>query len=305
MPHAPQILVSGLVNIETTLRIDGFPLPYYPVTYPFHGVHSSVSGVGVNIAKALTRLGAGVRFLSIIGKDQMGTFARHDLSDNGISVEYLVPLLAETAQSVILYDSNGRRQIHVDLKDIQETEYPEAVYKKAIALSDFCCLCNINFSRRILHFAQEAGKPIATDVHVLSDPADTYNHDFMANSEILFLSNERLWASPEECAAELMSRYSGILILVIGLGCEGALLLERGRLCMRVPALTVRPIINTIGAGDALFSSFVYSYANGLSPIESLKRAILFASYKIGEKGAAEGFLTSSELNALYQEKNP
>ncbi len=30
-----QILVSGLINIETTLRVDGFPLPYAPVHYPF------------------------------------------------------------------------------------------------------------------------------------------------------------------------------------------------------------------------------------------------------------------------------
>jgi len=46
----PNILVSGLINIETTLRVDGFPIAYNPVNYPFFGVNSSVSGVGYNIA---------------------------------------------------------------------------------------------------------------------------------------------------------------------------------------------------------------------------------------------------------------
>ena len=52
-----QILVSGLINIETTLKVDSFPLEYKPVRYPFFGIQSTVSGVGYNIAKALTMVG--------------------------------------------------------------------------------------------------------------------------------------------------------------------------------------------------------------------------------------------------------
>jgi hypothetical protein len=32
----------------------------------------------------------------------------------------------------------------------------------------------------------------------------------------------------------------------------------------------------------------------------ALRRALVFASYKIGEKGAAEGFLTEAELETQY-----
>ena len=52
-----RLLVSGLINIETTLRVDGFPINYTPVRYPFHGVDVTISGVGFNVAKALTTLG--------------------------------------------------------------------------------------------------------------------------------------------------------------------------------------------------------------------------------------------------------
>src|SRR5512145_1431450 len=119
------ILISGLINIETTLRIAEFPLVYNPVNYPFNGIQSSVSGVGYNLSKALTRLGNQVEFLSLIGRDEFAAdVVRKTLAQDGISDRYVLSLVKHTAQSVILYAGNGQRQIHVDLKDIQETSYP-------------------------------------------------------------------------------------------------------------------------------------------------------------------------------------
>ena len=69
-----RIFVSGLINLEVTLRVDGFPILYSPVRYPFHGVRSSVSGVGFNVAKALSTLGDEVHFASMVGADFAGEF---------------------------------------------------------------------------------------------------------------------------------------------------------------------------------------------------------------------------------------
>jgi len=41
------ILVSGHITIETTVKIDQFPIEYSPIDYKFFGVNSSVSGVGL------------------------------------------------------------------------------------------------------------------------------------------------------------------------------------------------------------------------------------------------------------------
>src|SRR5688572_19347799 len=108
------ILVSGLINLETTLQADSFPIHYVPVRYPFWGVNSAVSGVGYNIAKALHILGDDVRFLSLIGQDAAAVAVKKALEDDRIPAGYILPILQQTPQSVIIFDPEGRRQINVD-----------------------------------------------------------------------------------------------------------------------------------------------------------------------------------------------
>ena len=57
-----RFFVAGLINLETTLAVDGFPLPYFPVRYPFFGIQTTVSGVGYNITKAPEHAGQSGRF---------------------------------------------------------------------------------------------------------------------------------------------------------------------------------------------------------------------------------------------------
>lgn len=295
-----KILVSGLINIETTLKVDSFPLTYEPVRYPFWGVGSTVSGVGYNVAKALTTLGDEVSFLSLIGKDLLGEVVKTSLTQDEIPSHNILRLLDQTAQSVIIYESSGRRQIHVDLKNIQEFEFPLEHWEAALPTCDLAVLCNINFNRPFLARAQAASRAIATDIHTIHDLEDDYNGEFMAAAHILFMSNEKLPCAPEEWARRLQNRY-GTAVIVIGLGSEGALLaVNADNFMERVPAVSTRPVINTIGAGDALFSSFVHVFSETNDPYLALRKAVVFASYKIGETGAAQGFLTAVALNDLY-----
>ena len=291
-----RVFVAGLINLETTLAVDGFPIPYFPVRYPFFGVQTTVSGVGYNIAKALTTLGDSVHFASIIGKDGNADLVRKDLARDKIPDDLVLNDAEATAQSVIIYDPQGKRQIHTDLKDIQNLSFPEDRARLAIEASDLAAICNINFSRPLLAIARRAEKWIATDVHALSDLGDEYNRDYMAAAQILFLSDESLPAEPEEVARQVMGRF-GSEIVVIGLGAKGALLaVRRDDVIERVPAVSTRAVINTIGAGDALFSAFLHSFLRTRDPYTAIRTASIFASYKIGTKGAADGFLTREEL---------
>lgn len=288
-----KILVSGLLNIETTVAVRGFPINYYPIDYPFFGVNSAVSGVGYNIAKALTTLSDEVQLLSFIGSDDEGDRVMTQLSRDGIASDNVTRSLKSTPTSVVLYDPDGRRQIYCDLKDIQEQRIaPESVRLDGAAAA----ICNINFNRDLIKAAHNSGVLTATDVHVLSDIGDEYNRDFMENADVLFLSDEALPCEPQAFLRQLYDCYRN-RVIVLGMGSKGAMLLdgESGTLT-RLGACQNIKVVNTVGAGDALFAAFLHFTAKGRSPVDALMRAQVFAAIKIGSDGASNGFCTEAEV---------
>ena len=296
------ILVSGLLNTETTAAVRGFPVPYYPIDYPFFGIDTAASGVAFNISKALRTLGDRVCLVSMTGNDFAGAFVQDTLHSLDIGTDYVQTKLRQTPSSVVLYDPEGRRQIYCDLKDIQETAY--AFEPALLDGIDLVAACNINFNRPLLRLAKAAGKPIATDVHVLSDIRDDYNRGFMEFADILFLSDEGIGEDYQDFLWQLARTYNS-QIIVLGRGARGAAmyLRETDRIT-EMPAVSAGKVVNTVGAGDALFSAFVHYYAGGCGPEAALYRAQVFAAHKITVSGAANGFLTEQALTQWIEEQN-
>lgn len=302
-----KILISGLVNIETTLRINSFPIHYYPVDYPFYGIHSSVSGVAYNLAKALGTLQDSVQLFSLLGNDDEALRILNQLQKDNISTEGIMQVLSQTPVSVILYDKEGKRQIYCDLKDIQEKTLPmkNEQLETAVKECDLVVACNINFNRSLLKKAKQFGKQIATDVHVLSDLEDEFNREFMEYADILFLSDEKLPCRPEEFLYQLAKKYKN-KVIVVGRGSCGAMLYDREQNKLwQLDPVPCDNVVNTVGAGDALFSSFLHYYQKGYSTVEALVRAEAFASIKIGHNGAATGFCSEEEVEKTIVDRRP
>jgi ribokinase len=284
------ILVSGLLNTETTAAVRGFPIHYYPIDYPFFGVNTAVSGVAFNLAKALRTLGDEVQLTSMTGDDFAAAYIRDALRELDINTAHVQPKLRQTPNSVVLYDPEGKRQIYCDLKDIQETPYE--FDPSVLDGIDLVAACNINFNRPLLRLAKQAGKTIATDVHVLSNIYDEYNQEFMEQADILFLSDEMVGDDYSGFMKRLADTYP-CRIIVMGRGAKGAAMYLRDTdNITEMPAASVGTVVNTVGAGDALFSGFLHFYAKGFSPMEALRRAQVFAAHKITVSGASQGFVT-------------
>ena len=114
----------------------------------------------------------------------------------------------------------------------------------------------------------------------------------MEYADILFLSDENVGDHWREIMLELAGVYRNEMI-VLGRGAKGAAiyLREPGEL-YEMPAAHVGAVVNTVGAGDALFSGFLHFYAKGFSPLDALERAQVFASFKIAVSGASQGYVT-------------
>lgn len=293
-----KLFVSGLVNRETVVPVKSFPIQYFPIDYPFFKVNTSTAGVGFNVAKALTTLGDDVQFFSYTGNDAEGKCIDEELRENNISTEFIQKELKATASSVVLYDGAGKRQVYCDLKDVQDvkTALTDEI-QESIKRADLICACNINFSREILRYAVKHSKTIATDVHVLNDIHDAYNKEFMANVSILFLSDENVPCNEADFILQLAEEYKNLKIIVLGQGSKGASLYERiNNKIVQFQSCKPTKIVNTVGAGDALFSCFIHFYAKGKTPEECLSLAQKFAAIKIGSDGAAKGFVDEKTL---------
>ncbi|MBR4190817.1 MAG: carbohydrate kinase family protein [Kiritimatiellae bacterium] len=301
-----RILVSGLLNVETSVPVEGFPVTYVPVTYPDGTVRTAASGVALNLACALAALGDAPSVLAPVAGDAPSALVRRALAEAGIPADGLVPILPETPLSVVLHAPGGARRIYCDLKAAQSAVFPPEVARAAFAPSacpDLAILCNINYSRPLLPLARAAGVPVATDLHVVSDPDDAYDADFIRAADILFLSHEGLPCAPADFISALAAR-SPARIIVVTQGDAGATLWERatGRTTHQ-PATATRPVANTVGAGDACLAAFVHHWLRGDSPVDALLKAQLFASWKTGESGGARGFPapgTYSDLLARF-----
>ncbi len=290
-----KILVSGLINIETSVNVDHFPVEYNPIEYPFFGVSTCVSGVGYNVAKALHTLGENVDVLSLGGRDLLYEVAKATLKRGGIDSTRYYPTMEHTPTSVVLVDREGRRKIYCDLKDIQERQ---PLDEESVKLDDysFAILTNINFNRKLLKAFHDRGIPIATDVHVLSYIENEYNRDFMEYADILFFSNEGVMGHEEEFIKALYQRYHN-KIIVCGCGEKGAMMyVGNNDELYYQKAVAPKGVKSTLGAGDALFSAFIYFYKKGEKLQKCLQNAVIFAGLKISESGGSNGFVSEKEL---------
>lgn len=291
-----KIIVSGLLNIETTLDAEKFPIEYCPIEYRFFGINSYVSGVGTNISFALKKLSNEVRVLSLTGDDLYRGVILNEFNEKEIRTNGILPIIKATPVSLVLYDKDGKRKIYCDLKNIQENEYPLKMAIEYLYDCDIAVLCNINFNRGLLKAARELNKTIATDVHVLSNLDDEYNKDFLRYSQIVFLSDEGIQGDKKQFLSLMKDKYD-MEIIVLGCGKDGALMYVRqDDRFYKMDSVKNDNTVNTVGAGDALFSGFINFYAKGFSPLECLKRAQVFASAKISFDGASQGFIDEDEI---------
>lgn len=295
-----KIFIIGLTNVEVTCPINEFPIEYSPINFMEFGISSTVSGVGYNLTKAFKTLGDEVNLCTMVGLDANGQVITEEIEKLEIATDGVIKNLKESFASIILYDNQGRRRIFCDLKDLQKQVFPIDIAEKKLKQSSIAILCNTNISRPYLKLAKELNIPIVTDVHVIESIDDEYHKEFLQYADILFMSNEKINETPEEFVIELSKKYMS-KIIVVGLGNEGALLYVReDNFLGRFPAVTIFPVVNTVGAGDSLLTAFVHFYAKDYNPYEAIKKAQIFAANKIRFNGGASGFIEESEVLDQY-----
>lgn len=295
-----KILVSGVVNLETSIKIEEFPINYNSLNFVNDRISSNLGGVGFNITKALSTLGSNSYFFTLTSNDTVGNFIESQLSFENIEHKRL-NILSGTPQSVVIYDKFGNRQINTDLKDIHlQNTIENEIIEKILKDIDFAILTNIIYSKSFVNHCIERQIPFAADLQAIDHYDNEYNHIFIKNADILFLSNDNLKCSEEEFINHIFNNHKASIVC-IGQGKEGLLLGIKNREIKKYLAPKVQ-VVNSIGAGDALFSSFIHFYLKDKDTDTAIKKALIFVGEKLKTKSSSLGFISEDEIEIKFKE---
>ncbi|MEQ8822168.1 MAG: carbohydrate kinase family protein [Sumerlaeia bacterium] len=282
------ILVAGIVNVETTLRVEGFPVDYAKSRFAFHGVSDRLGGVGYNVAAGLAALGAGVRLVATVGGDLAGATIRGELAKlPGLDTSALAEVPGGSLRSVVLVDPEGAGAIFTDLKDAQDLAFPEDRFEAALDGATHLHATNINWAHACAARARERGLPVSTDVQAIGDLlGDAYNRRFLELADIVFFSGENLGAPPGDALAAVLANYPARLVICTA-GARGVWAAERGApAIVHQPAPEIDKTPNATGAGDAFAAGFLRAYrAGGMGLAESLAIGQRVAALRITTHG--------------------
>jgi ribokinase len=234
--------------------------------------------------------------MSIVGRNQDLSVINPPDRKITLSTQYIIPQMKETPTEVVLYDKMRKQQIFEDLKDLRENVYDMSMVAPIAESCDMMVLANANFCRPFAKAAKEHRKPIAVNIRNYNREKEKYNKDFLEPAKVLYFSDDTLTEDPYEFIDRIASTYK-TEIIILGQGSEGLILFDKTQ-DLRVHYKTVKTneVVNTIGAGNALFACFLHYYMENGDSVNAIKNALLFASYKIGYMGTSNGFMTTDQL---------
>ncbi len=268
-------------------------------------------GKGSNLAVAVARQGARVGLVAKIGADLFGDVALKLYADEGIDSAYVVRADdAQTGVALIYLEHSGENRIGI---------YPGANAALTAAEVERIAQAPGFASARVLATQLEIGDDAvvaavrlgaAHGKTVLLNPAPArpLPAEILRHVDIL-TPNEgesRLLAGLEANAtlshAEVGRRLLelGPRTVIITLGEQGCLIVQRDAEPLHVPAFAVRAI-DTVGAGDAFSGGLAVALADGKTLPEAARWACATAALSVMHVGAIPGLPRRAEIAELVQ----
>ena len=291
-----KFIVAGITQLETIVKVKEIPIKYEPYTGERDTIYISAGGDAFNESLALKWLGDEVEFMTVVGENEdLGIFNPKD-REVTLSTEYALPIIKETPQEVLLYDARRKGQRFEDLKDIRDAKYNMLLVDPLVPDCDMMVLSNVNFCRPFIQRAIDHNKKLAVKIHSFKRDKEIYNEDFLKNANILYFNDNSIEEEPYAFVKEMVEKYDPEII-ILGQGEKGALLYDKHKdFTAHYDPVRSGQIVNTAGAGNAMFACFLHYYLKTADSKVAVHKALLFAANKIGYMGTSNGFMTEEQL---------
>ena len=218
-------------------------------------------GAPFNVACALKKFGAEVKFVGSVGDDLIGRFLINYAKDFGMDTTYIHQNTERnTTLAFVELNEDGERSFCFYRKNTADYYMP-AVSDELIKSADIVCIGSlmladpgcVEYALDIIGRAHSNGKTVAFDVNYRTDiyrdresAVETYKK-ILAVADIVKFSEDEVETFTEEYVDSLTDK-----LVLITLGKEGSEWRYKGKK-NRISTITVKPV-DTTGAGDAFFA---------------------------------------------------
>ena len=218
-------------------------------------------GAPFNVACALKKFGAEVKFVGSVGDDLIGRFLINYAKDFGMDTTYIHQNTERnTTLAFVELNEDGERSFCFYRKNTADYYMP-AVSDELIKSADIVCIGSlmladpgcVEYALDIIDRAHAMGKTVAFDVNYRTDiyrdresAVETYKK-ILAVADIVKFSEDEVETFTEEYVNSLTDK-----LVLITLGKEGSEWRYKGKK-NRISTITVKPV-DTTGAGDAFFA---------------------------------------------------
>jgi ribokinase len=296
----PKIVVVGSANTDMVVKVEHLPRPGETV---LGGRFFSVQGgKGANQAVAAARLGGDVTFVARLGRDDLGKAAAEAYRQEGICLDYLVEdENASSGVALILVNAAGENSIAVAPgANGQLSPADVLAAEEAIAQADVL-LVQLEIPLETVKAAAELAKKHGVRVILNPAPAAMLPKSLLALVDILTPNETEAAilaqgkASDALELAQQLHTISGVGIIVMTLGSQGALLFQAGRATI-VPSHPVEPV-DTVAAGDAFNGALAVALARGDSLTAAIRFANAVGALSVTRAGAQPSLPTAAEVS--------
>ena len=305
MAKRPRIAVVGSCNIDLTTFTDQFPKPGETIFGQKFDL--GFGGKGANQAVAAKLCGADVFMVARVGNDLFGPATIENFKKLGIDATHVRQVEGlSSGVAPIFVDPNGQNRILV-VKGANDALKPADVDEAGNALKASDCIV-LQFEIPLetvyytIAFARKNG------IRSILNPAPGQKIEMEAlNGLDYFVPNEseaetitgmpvRNVEDAKRCAETLLA--GGIRRVIITLGAQGSLLAGREGM-EHLPAFPVKSVDST-GAGDAFIGSFAVFLGEGVSELEAVRRANLYAGLSTTGIGTQKSFYDRARFDAEW-----
>ncbi len=291
------VVVVGNVGVDTTVFLHGTTIESSLETHYTDDV-DSIGQSGSYSVRGFAQLGYRTALIASVGDDHHGRWLRETFADDGIDLAGVFTDPAGTNRSVNLLRTDGKRISFFDGRSHMTLMPDLEMCRSVLGRARHVHFSIPNWARHLLPIARECGLTVSCDIQDVVTLPDEYRDDFIAGSDLLFMSATN-HDDPLPLVRHCLAIHPGQTV-VVGMGARGCMVADDHEVLTFAPPPSTLPLVDTTGAGDALAVGFIAACVLEGMPLDrAVLRAQLGARHTCAQRATSDTLVTRRQLDEL------